>query len=110
MIWDKRKELNLENLAEVYGDEEVAQSILDSAEKHKTTSRIQSGDLTLPDPHDAHEYHDRKVMTEKGIDPETQALLLSKPHLHAAFKDMDKRLSALEGSRQPQPPEPEEPS
>ena len=98
MYLRKGQKCDAETLAEIYGDEAVAATILQSAEDNKTVSRIEDGSLQLPELSDAFEFHQRKDMTEKGIDPATQEQLLRNPRLHAMFDDFERRLQAVEQS------------
>jgi hypothetical protein len=96
MYLAKGKKCDLDTLTEIYGDSEIAQTILDSATQHKTISRIESGHLTLPEPHDAAEFHHRLHFAQSGVDSETAELLIRNPKLHAMFADFENRLAQLE--------------
>lgn len=98
MYLRKGQKCDVRTLTEIYGDEGVANSILESAKVNKTVSRIESGDLTLPEPHDAFEYHQRLDLANKGVDDQTAELLIRNPKLHGMFSDFERRLSVLEGN------------
>ena len=85
----------LEELAEsLYDDPEIAQAVVEDADKLGNRLRILSGELTMPHPSDAKRWHDRLHGREDmSLVERTQA---------DEIAQLNARLSALESTPKPE--------
>lgn len=73
-------------LAEIYGDEDVAETILMDASKHDTIDRIESGECSLPEPHEAALFHKRRMLMEEFDDERKVDAILANPGLEKLLR------------------------